>query len=204
VAYETCPKCGAEKHQLMACSKCGFSRRQQDSIDHRVSTAPTSIPANPERSRLAPVSPRAKPSGKGRAELPDVPPPFTEFDPKSRKLTVYIDETWPKGNETGVIAGLVWNGDGPNTEKLPKIRPHIWECLDFEQQATRALTDVYAASDCFPFIMPVRATAGRNPGAEYDEYVGLALQLLLGWVLPTVGCREQLAELDDEGVTVID
>ncbi len=26
MAYETCPQCGAEKHQLVACPKCGFKR----------------------------------------------------------------------------------------------------------------------------------------------------------------------------------
>jgi len=27
MAYETCPQCGAQKHQLVACSQCGFKRR---------------------------------------------------------------------------------------------------------------------------------------------------------------------------------
>jgi len=27
MAYVKCPKCGGEKHALMKCKKCGFSRR---------------------------------------------------------------------------------------------------------------------------------------------------------------------------------
>ena len=28
MAYEKCPQCGSDKHQLMACSACGFTRLQ--------------------------------------------------------------------------------------------------------------------------------------------------------------------------------
>lgn len=30
MAYVKCPKCGSEKHELMKCKKCGFSRRLND------------------------------------------------------------------------------------------------------------------------------------------------------------------------------
>jgi hypothetical protein len=51
MAYEKCPKCGKEKHQLNACTNCGFSRR-----------ALTPIPQAP----VSPVNPKS-------VENPDAP-----------------------------------------------------------------------------------------------------------------------------------
>ena len=45
MAYEDCPKCGQRKHQLMACSRCGYQRRP-------VPESTTAIaPQQPKRSK---------------------------------------------------------------------------------------------------------------------------------------------------------
>lgn len=41
MAHESCPKCGARKHQLMACPSCGLTRRRNgDSVVSQANTAP--------------------------------------------------------------------------------------------------------------------------------------------------------------------
>ncbi len=66
MAYELCPQCGVEKHQLVACAKCGFTRFQRaPDTTQEIAATPAPTPQAPRtvrittkrRSRLIPTPP---------------------------------------------------------------------------------------------------------------------------------------------------
>jgi DNA-directed RNA polymerase subunit M/transcription elongation factor TFIIS len=49
MAYEVCPVCGANKHQVVACPKCGYTRRARTALK---GTAPKASGQNSSTSKL--------------------------------------------------------------------------------------------------------------------------------------------------------
>jgi len=110
----------------------------------------------------------------------------SDFARKSDQIRIYIDETWPetfqKGRETGVIAGIVWRGGDVDYQRLAKIKNH----LRFTSSGLTALRQLLACPDVFPFLMPVKAT-GKLATEHYFELIEAAIKILLGWLLPQSG-----------------
>jgi hypothetical protein len=128
------------------------------------------------------------------------PLPSPDFARRETPLSIYLDESWPQDDRrTGVLAGIVWAGEGVEEGVLPRIGTHLLRgtphlnragrarVLERQQQAVEALDRLLACPGrCLPFIMPVTVDAGTAP-EQYDRLVSACLQVLLGWLLPPEG-----------------
>ncbi len=120
---------------------------------------------------------------RARLEMPSA----TNWGRNASSFNVYIDETWPgtrKRNAEGVIAGIVWEGDQPDFEVLPRAKDHRYASL----QAYQILEDLFRCPRALPFIMPIRLDDRHGAASQhYDDLLQACIQILLGWLLPVDG-----------------
>lgn len=128
--------------------------------------------------RLAPNQPLTR--------LPAIP----SFGPSDNRIIIYIDESWPGNAKEGVIAGIVWRGESPNYADLAWMRTHSY--AKESESVLKIIARLYACPRAFPFILPIQVDAG-TARSRYDDLIGAALQLLLGWLLPSPQVRAQVS-----------
>ena len=103
------------------------------------------------------------------------------------EISIYIDECWPgivspdMPQDTGVLAGIVWNGPRPEPGALPLIRTHLSRDHDYGTIA-QALTTLLKCRKAFPFVLPI-TTPGESAHAHYIDLVRAGIKILLGWLL---------------------
>ncbi|MBP5544018.1 MAG: NACHT domain-containing protein [Kiritimatiellae bacterium] len=132
--------------------------------------------------RRANPSPAARLPLKSKVVLPT--PSKASFAVIPSTIHIYIDEAWPgtideAKKDIGVIAGIVWMGDEPDYDVLPKIATHL------HSSGRSELQTLLLCKQAFPFAFPIRFTATFNPNV--GKYLNLfrdAIVVLLGWVLP--------------------
>jgi hypothetical protein len=151
----------------------------------RQPTAPSkSSTASPAPS-VRPIIRKPPPSAACLAAL-QATTPQPAFIPLSDKIAIYIDETWPinveqnSGNNIGVIAGVVWNGENPKPELLPLIRTHLREA-GLERVAS-ALVPLHKCVNAFPFVIPFSVYGSAQ--SHYPAMAKAAIKLVLGWLMP--------------------
>ena len=103
------------------------------------------------------------------------------------EISIYIDECWPgivspdMPQDTGVLAGIVWNGAKPDPGVLPLIRTHLSRDHDYGTIA-QALTMLLKCKKAFPFVLPI-TTPGESAHSRYIDLVRAGIKILLGWLL---------------------
>ena len=125
---------------------------------------------------------------------------ITEFSKDASHIRIYLDETWPgtqdkEYGDIGVIAGIVWAGTEPDYSELPKIQTHIRtrSAGEFRKVIDRLLN----CRRALPFIFPI--TKRDITLTDYPWMFRIALQTLLGWILPQNG-RPCEVEIFAEGI----
>lgn len=110
---------------------------------------------------------------------------ITEFSKDASHIRIYLDETWPgtqdkEYGDIGVIAGIVWAGTEPDYSELPKIQTHIRtrSAKAFQE----AIGQLLQCPRALPFIFPI--TKRDITLTDYPLMLRVALQTLLGWILP--------------------
>lgn len=101
---------------------------------------------------------------------------FTEFSKNSSEIKIYLDESWPKDSDEGIIAGIVWDGSRIDTNLL-KTRDTHTSTISYLQQDPIMLNKCQKA---FPFIL-------RSKEKDYKNLLTRSLKFLLGWLLPQEG-----------------
>lgn len=115
-------------------------------------------------------------------------PSASSFAKDATAISVYIDEAWPAANDpekdkkTGVIAGIVWEGDRVDENVLKRIRTHGRGSRD----AVEAIQKLLECERALPFIMPIQLPHDLAQ-RHYFELLEAGIKVLLGWLLPQHG-----------------
>ena len=105
-------------------------------------------------------------------------------DTMATDIVVYLDEAWPKHGRHGVVAGVVWLGQGPDPKLLPLAPQHLRLQKNFDRKAVEFLTQLKNCPHAIPFIFRFTPTGNLVPEESYEEMVHESLLMLLGWILP--------------------
>lgn len=100
--------------------------------------------------------------------------------PHRKAISIYIDESWPRGERRGVLAGLVWLDEEPRHVLLPIPRQHLRDPGKAEVFFKKLAKCPFAA----PFLFYFEPPEGKTREQAYEEMVHESLLLLLGWILP--------------------
>ena len=125
---------------------------------------------------------------------------ITDFSRDASHIRIYLDETWPgtqdkEYGDIGVIAGIVWAGSEPDETRLPMIQTHIRTRSPGEFR--KAIDRLLKCRCALPFIFPI--TKRDITMTDYPLMLRIALQTLLGWILPQNG-RPCDVEIFAEGI----
>ena len=114
---------------------------------------------------------------------------LTDFSSEASKIRIYIDEAWPglqdhEYENIGVISGIVWIGELPDYNVLPKTETHLRE-KGTPNDFRNAVNNLLKCENAFPFIFPI--IKDKVSASDYFELLNIALFVLLGWILPQDG-----------------
>ena len=101
---------------------------------------------------------------------------FTDFSKKSSEIKIFLDESWPKDSDEGIIAGIIWDGDKINSNLLPKRETHRSTTSYLENDPVL----LKKCSRALPFILKVNEK-------DYKKLLTKSLKFILGWLLPQDG-----------------